>query len=50
MRRMVVAAAFHLQRGEVADTPLNLFLAATALFVAWGRHSKAPISPRARVS
>jgi uncharacterized membrane protein len=41
------ATVFHLARGEVADTPLNVLLAALAFFVAWGRHRRAPIAPRA---
>ncbi|WP_130798385.1 DoxX family protein [Streptomyces otsuchiensis] len=43
---MASAAVFHLSRGEAADTPMNIALAAVALFVAWGRHSIAPITPR----
>ncbi|MET0795216.1 MAG: DoxX family protein [Polyangiaceae bacterium] len=41
------AVAFHFSRGEGANTPFNFFLAALSLFVAWGRHSRAPIPPRA---
>jgi uncharacterized membrane protein YphA (DoxX/SURF4 family) len=33
----VGAVVFHLSRGEAADTPFNVLLAALALFVAWGR-------------
>ncbi|TQM43369.1 DoxX family protein [Pseudonocardia cypriaca] len=33
----VGAIAFHLSRGEAADTPFNVLLAALALVVAWGR-------------
>jgi hypothetical protein len=43
---MVGAIVFHVLRGEAANTPFNFFLVALALFVAWGRHSKAPIAPR----
>lgn len=43
---MAGATIFHIQRGEAADTPFNLFLAALAAFVAWGRFRKAPIVPR----
>jgi uncharacterized membrane protein YphA (DoxX/SURF4 family) len=39
------AAVFHFSRGEAANTPFNFFLIALALFVAWGRLSKAPIRP-----
>lgn len=44
---MAFAIAFHVSRGEAASTPFNVFLAALALFVAWGRRTKAPIAPRA---
>jgi hypothetical protein len=44
---MLAAVVFHLARGEAANTPFNFLLAALSLFVAWGRHTKAPISPRA---
>ncbi len=43
----VSAIVFHFSRGEARNTPFNFFLVALALFVAWGRYSKAPISPRA---
>jgi hypothetical protein len=42
----VCAIVFHVSRGEAANTPFNFFLVALALFVAWGRRSKAPISAR----
>lgn len=45
---MLGAAVFHVTRGEIANTPFNFVMAAAALFVAWGRRSKAPIAPRAR--
>jgi MYXO-CTERM domain-containing protein len=37
----VGAIVFHLSRGEAADTPFNVLLAALALVVAWGRRRKA---------
>jgi hypothetical protein len=43
---MAGAIIFHVQRGEAANTPFNVFLAALAAFVAWGRLRKAPIAPR----
>jgi hypothetical protein len=43
----MAAIGFHVSRGEAAKTPFNLLLIALALFVAWGRRSKAPIPPRA---
>ncbi len=41
------AIAFHVSRGEVANTPFNFLLVGLAFFVAWGRRTKAPIAPRA---
>ncbi len=41
------AIVFHFSRGEAANTPFNFLLIALALFVAWGRRSRAPIAPRA---
>jgi hypothetical protein len=40
------AIAFHLSRGEAANTPFNFLLVALSLFVAWGRRARAPIAPR----
>ena len=40
------AVVFHVLRGEAANTPFNLLLVVLALFVAWGRHLKAPIPTR----
>jgi hypothetical protein len=40
------AIVFHFSRGEGANTPFNFLLAALSLFVAWGRHYRAPIAPR----
>ncbi|AKU98278.1 putative integral membrane protein [Labilithrix luteola] len=31
------AVAFHVSRGEAANTPFNVFLVALSAFVAWGR-------------
>jgi uncharacterized membrane protein YphA (DoxX/SURF4 family) len=41
------AIVFHISRGEGANTPFNFLLVALALFVAWGRRSRAPIPSRA---
>lgn len=38
------AIVFHLSRGEGSHTPFNFLLVALALFVAWGRRVKAPIT------
>jgi hypothetical protein len=43
---MVLAAGFHISRGETQMVPINVTLGALAAFVAWGRGKKAPISPR----
>ena len=43
---MAAAIVFHVSRGEAAKTPFNFLLVALSLFVAWGRRSKVPISPR----
>ncbi|HYQ01304.1 MAG TPA: DoxX family protein [Polyangiaceae bacterium] len=42
----VCAIVFHLSRGEGANTPFNFVLVGLSLFVAWGRHYKAPITSR----
>ena len=44
---MVLAAAFHLSRGEVPESGPAVVLGALAAFVAWGRGRRAPIAPRA---
>jgi uncharacterized membrane protein YphA (DoxX/SURF4 family) len=43
---MVLAAAFHLMRGEGSAIPVNVVLGGLAAFVAWGRLRKAPIAER----
>ena len=44
----VLGIGVHASLGETAmSLPMNLVLLALALFVAWGRARKAPISPRA---
>ena len=40
---MAGAILFHASRDELAKTPFNLFLAALAAFVAWGRYRAAPV-------
>lgn len=44
---MVLAAGFHVVRGEAEVLPGNVLLGAMAVFVAWGRTKRVPISPRA---
>jgi len=43
---MLLAAGFHLSRGESAAIGMPLVLGALAAFVAWGRWRAAPIRPR----
>jgi len=43
---MVLAAGFHVTRGELPVVIVNAILGALALFVAWGRFKRAPIPPR----
>lgn len=43
---MVLAAGFHVLRGEFAMIVPNVVLGGLALFVAWGRAKKAPIANR----
>jgi uncharacterized membrane protein YphA (DoxX/SURF4 family) len=40
---MILAMAFHLSRGEVQATPINIVLGGLAAFVAWGRTKKVPV-------
>lgn len=43
---MVLAAGYHVMKGEISSLPVNFFLGGLAAFVAWGRYKKAPIQPR----
>ena len=43
---MLLAALFHISRGEWMNVPFVLTLGALAAFVAWGRLTRAPIPPR----
>lgn len=43
---MVLAAGFHLVRGEFPAIVFNAILGGIAAFIAWGRLKKAPIAPR----
>jgi putative oxidoreductase len=43
---MVLAAIFHLSRGEPQVLPVNVVLGGMAAFVAWGRFGKARIASR----
>jgi putative oxidoreductase len=44
----VLAAAFHLSRGESSVIGMNFFFLAMAVFVAWGRSKKVPIAPKSK--
>ena len=44
---MIFAALFHFNRGETANIGANFAFVALALFVSWGRYSKAPIASKA---
>ncbi len=43
---MVLAAGFHLLRGELGALPVNVVLGGVAAFIAWGRLGRAAIAPR----
>ena len=43
---MILAIIFHITRSEFSLLGLNLFLAALALFVTWGRYRKVPITAK----
>ena len=45
---MILAALFHISRGEFAQLGVVIPLGALATFVAWGRYKRAPIAPRTR--
>jgi putative oxidoreductase len=45
---MILAALFHISRGELAPLGLVIPLGVLATFVAWGRYTRAPIAPRTR--
>jgi hypothetical protein len=43
---MLLAAGFHISRGELGALPMPLVLMGLAAFVVWGRAVRAPIAPR----
>ena len=43
---MIVAIPFHVVRGEASVTWVHVLVGALAIFVAWGRWRKAPITGR----
>ena len=45
---MILAAVFHISRGELGPLGVVIALGALATFVAWGRYKRDPIEPRTR--
>lgn len=43
---MIAAIIFHISRDEASQIGANIFFAAFALFIAWGRATKAVIDPK----
>lgn len=43
---MITASIFHISRGEESLISMNIFILLVAVFIAWGRSKKAPISPK----
>lgn len=43
---MIAASAFHIVRGEASQIGMNIFFAVMAVFIAWGRQMKAPITAK----
>lgn len=43
---MISAAVFHIRRGEASQIGANIAFALLAIFIAWGRFTKARITPR----
>jgi len=43
---MIAASIFHIARGEVSQIGANIFFAAFAVFIAWGREKKVPINAK----
>lgn len=43
---MISASIFHISRGEAKDIDFNIFMLLVAMFVAWGRQKKAPITDK----
>jgi hypothetical protein len=43
---MIAASIFHIVRGEGSQIGVNLFFLVLAIFIAWGRQKKAPITSK----
>jgi hypothetical protein len=46
MTLMILAAIFHISRGEMGMVPVNLSVALVSAFVWWGRSKKLPVPPK----
>ena len=46
MTIMILAAIFHISRGEMGMVPVNLSVALVSAFVWWGRSKKLPVPPK----
>ncbi|MFN8397327.1 MAG: DoxX family protein [Bacteroidia bacterium] len=44
----VLAAGFHVMQGEASVIGMNFMLMAIGAFIAWGRFSKVPITPKSQ--
>ncbi len=45
---MISASVFHISRDETSSIGFNIFVALTAVFIAWGRQKKALIAPKGK--
>ena len=43
---MIAASIFHIARGETSKIGVNIFFALVAIFIAWGRQKKTPITSK----
>ncbi|MBT1701032.1 DoxX family protein [Fulvivirgaceae bacterium PWU4] len=43
---MIAASIFHISRGEGSQIGFNIFVLVCAIFIAWGRQTKAPITSK----
>jgi hypothetical protein len=43
---MIAASVFHILRGEGSQIGFNIFVFVCAIFIAWGRQTKAPITSK----
>jgi DoxX-like family len=45
---MIGASIFHISRGEASQIGFNVFVVLIAVFIAWGKHNKVPITSKHR--